>query len=90
MCGDTHKTPPGSGATGRTAALTMIFTGSMPVRPALKVMAIPPAYVRQRTEQSDLKADNLISSFRQQFLLLYRLADSSPRLCSFPGAFFYD
>jgi hypothetical protein len=60
-----------SAAAIRCAGRLGIDLNSMPVRPALQLMTFPPAYVRKRTEQAVAKADNSISSPRQQFLLLY-------------------
>jgi hypothetical protein len=59
----------------------------MPVRSALKIMTIPAAYVRERTEQSDAKADNLISSPANNFssFIDWRVPASG---YAFPGAVF--
>jgi len=54
------------------------------------VAVISPAYVRERTAQSDVKAGNLGFLPRQEFLLSYRLPGSGLRICSFPGIAFCD
>jgi hypothetical protein len=60
----------------------------MRVRPPLKIIAIPPAYVRKRTEQSDAKANDLISSPANNFSSFIDWRVPAPGYAHFRGLFF--
>jgi hypothetical protein len=60
----------------------------MPVRRAMKVMAIAPAYVRERTAQSDASADNLTASPADNFSSFIDWRAPAPGYAHFLGLFF--
>jgi hypothetical protein len=65
-----------------------IHSNSMPVRSALKVMAISTLYVRQRTEQSDARAHDLISSPANNFSSFIDWRVPAPGYAHFRGLLF--